>query len=301
MDEEKIIAWIEQRLNLFADFLLYNCVHAGIKAYYGDFPTIDNYNCNTEYIKCNVVNHKIHGPVYGNFVKSGQILKCNFDNGQLRGALEVSWPRAYMGQQVVSHTETHVEGIFADDLSFTGTCVRKGTFCGEKHYVKDKLIYWCGKWVCLAVADTSLGDICLYYTPDGKIDFSRSWQTDAQGRDIGLPASDITVYKLCKAPSRDGIVYCYVKLFVPADVKRIPFIPCATKTRVEKALVLDIFDGAGNKYDRAKSLVQDVAFWYDNGKWAVPDSFDDNETKDCSNGIHVHKYIDYCDQWKHLY
>jgi len=95
----------------------------------------------------------------------------------------------------------------------------------------------------------------------------------------------------------DGDVYCYVKLFVPADVKRIPFIPLATKTRVEKALVMEIFDKAGNKYNKAEAMICDSDFEYTVGEWAVPDSYDDRETMSCSHGINVHKYMDHCDQW----
>ena len=75
-----------------------------------------------------------------------------------------------------------------------------------------------------------------------------------------------------------------VKLLVSKNAKRIGGL-LGRKCRVSKAKVLEIKDEKGN------NLYEDVdkhtgKLVYEVGKWVVPDSFDDDITKECTNGIH---------------
>src|SRR3989344_77189 len=277
-DPDKI-SLVEKNLHCVAEFLLHNFCY-----------NINSYEASTPTKYCSI---------------DTKHLKCNIENSQLRGDIDLSWPIAYINHILVAETGTIIKGSFNADGKFTGAYILTGKCSGEKLYVNGGLIYARGKWLLQDTAPTfvkpqQFGKATIHYTPDGHIDYTRSWQKDDQGRDLCLPAGDTAVYKLCKTIDDNEVsVYCYVKLFVPAGVKRIPLIPFTTKTRVEKAYVEDIFDGYGNRYKKAKSFVYGVLFFkYIVGEWVIPDSFDERETISCSHGLSVHKYIDHCDQWK---
>jgi len=300
--DEHVIGTLKNRLNIILDYLLYNYMSAGAKLHIASLH-IEDCNIDVGYIKCTIVNNQFHGIVHGNFPETGKSLQCTFEKGELLGPVVVSWTGAYIYTQMVTHTSTQMEGSFTQ-AGFTGKYIKNGRFAGEQHYINSKLSYECGKWICqdtaLSIWDINtkhLGDAVIYYTAEGKIDYTRSLQKDDKGRDMCLPVGDIIVYKICKTMINGIKGYCYVKLSVPADVKRIPFIPFTTKSRVEKALVLEIFDREGNQYKHAYSALSARVFTYFVGEWAIPDSFDDNVTRSCSHGINIHMYMDHCDQW----
>lgn len=137
--------------------------------------------------------------------------------------------------------------------------------------------------------------IQLEYDENGNTLYSKSKYLDAQDRNLMLKEGNITVWKLCKNKDK----YVYVKLLVPADAKRIHFIPGTDKTRVEFAIVKSITDENGRCYKDAVSCVHTGnKLTYTVGQCVRADSFDINPLENCSNGIHVHKYKDLCDSWK---
>ncbi len=69
-----------------------------------------------------------------------------------------------------------------------------------------------------------------------------------------------------------------VKLLIPEDAKRSS--ATSRKCRASKAVVLEVI-GA----EQAIST-NDVSFVYEVGKEVVPDSFDEDRWRECSNGIH---------------
>ena len=78
---------------------------------------------------------------------------------------------------------------------------------------------------------------------------------------------------------------CIVKLQIPNDAKRSSSF--GRKCRCSKAKVISIraMDGEDAFLETARSNY-DSNFKYKLGEWVVPDSFDDNRWKECSNGIH---------------
>jgi len=300
--DDCIIATTERRLYYFAKFLtLISAGRSGLENSNDVFEKIDNHVVNTENIKCAIVDHKFHGPAYGKFDGCDLIIKCNFKNGNFRGPIEISWTNAYIFGREVTHTNTYIKGRFTS-AGFTGKCVTKGRFAGEKHYINSNEIYKCGKVMCREpyihtseLATIPLGDAVISYTEDRRVDFRGSWQKDHQGRDMCLPDEDIHVYKLCN--SVDNKNKCYVKLFVPKEIRRTQLIPFSTWLIVEKALVVDIFDDKGNKYNKGISSFSCDVVEYIHNEWAISASYND-DINGLWSGILVHKYIDYCNQWK---
>ena len=75
-----------------------------------------------------------------------------------------------------------------------------------------------------------------------------------------------------------------VKLLIPSDAKRHTPIG-RRKCRCEFAEVLEIINANGNKIKSAMSTY-DNNFKYNTGETVVPNSYDPDPLKECSNGIH---------------
>jgi hypothetical protein len=123
-----------------------------------------------------------------------------------------------------------------------------------------------------SVANLSDADLSGANFYDAKIELSQIkhlfWLLPEEG--------EIIVWKKCI----DGLV----KLLIPSDAEK----SCCTnsrKCRASKAKVLQILDFNNNQISKAYSH-HDSNFIYELGKIVIPDSFDSDFRKECSNGIH---------------
>lgn len=133
---------------------------------------------------------------------------------------------------------------------------------------------------------------------NGQIDFTNSWQNDKHQRSLTLDEGEIFVWKLCKQSLSN---YVYVKLRVPKEARRIPFIINSDKSRVEFAIVEEIIEiYTGKQHKVAQSCVRTDKITYKLGEKVTPDNFDPDASIECSYGINVHKYQDACRQWMKL-
>ena len=88
-----------------------------------------------------------------------------------------------------------------------------------------------------------------------------------------------------KIYSRDGVFI--IKLEIPSDAKKI--INESGKCRCDKAKVLDIQNMRGDSLKITRVLNTNFKdLLYEVGKMVYPDSFDEDETKECSHGIHYY-------------
>ena len=70
------------------------------------------------------------------------------------------------------------------------------------------------------------------------------------------------------------------------------------KSRIEFAKVLEIIDDNGVLYQSAESCIAKNKLVYKINEIIYADSFDEDITKECTNGIYVHKYKESCNRWK---
>jgi hypothetical protein len=88
-----------------------------------------------------------------------------------------------------------------------------------------------------------------------------------------------------------------VKLQIPAKAKRTCNI-INRKCRSEFVKTLGIYDVYGNKLEEKKATgIHDWSFIYEVGKITTADFFDDDMTKDCTNGIHFFVTFEEAKNW----
>ena len=121
---------------------------------------------------------------------------------------------------------------------------------------------------------------CDYFNCSGPVPFNSACPTE--GSFIG--------FKKIANIGIDGHDYCIAKLLIPEDAERLS--AGSSKCRASKAVVLNILNTDGTPVKDSVLAntkffsLYDSAFEYRKGETIVPDNFDTNPWKECSNGIH---------------
>jgi hypothetical protein len=129
---------------------------------------------------------------------------------------------------------------------------------------------------------------------------------DSIGRECVLDEKgELEVWKACRSVNPEGkYVNVYVRLLVPPEAKRVTPISgdFKFKSRVSCGTVKEIVDEEGKEYVQAESsmhLINQIV--YELGKKVESELFDPSYEKDCTFGIHVHRYKDQCKQWFQIF
>lgn len=93
-----------------------------------------------------------------------------------------------------------------------------------------------------------------------------------------------SAFKAARCTETDQVVV--VQLSVPATARRLGGL-VGRKCRVSAAKVVSITTPDGAVFKGVTRSDSDATFIYSKGQSVIPDSFDDDTTKECSHGIHV--------------